>query len=234
MTPLQVEFAVDMTCSSCVEAVRAALASLGDAVQASDINLEAKRVVVTSSLPSHIIMAAISNKGLRVKLRAMGSALESAGVEVANLGAAVCILNATGGSHRLENEGVCGVVRFVQVSEAECVIEGTLDNLTPGLHGLHVHEFGDLSDGCLSAGDHYNPHNEVHGDRMSYRRHVGDLGNVAADWSGRASFRFSDALIKVWDSIGRSLVVHAGEDDLGLGCHTTSPINGNSGARVVC
>ena len=26
-------------------------------------------------------------------------------------------------------------------------------------HGFHIHEYGDLSDGCNSCGGHYNPYN---------------------------------------------------------------------------
>ena len=38
-----------------------------------------------------------------------------------------------------------------------CVIEGTVDGLEPGEHGLAVHETGDISQGCHTVGDHYNP-----------------------------------------------------------------------------
>ena len=43
---------------------------------------------------------------------------------------------------------VQGVVRMVQVSPDTCVVEGTVDGLTPGQHGLFIHENGDLSRGC--------------------------------------------------------------------------------------
>ena len=38
---------------------------------------------------------------------------------------------------------VQGVVRFLQLTPERCLIEGTIDGLQPGLHGLHVHQFGD-------------------------------------------------------------------------------------------
>ena len=40
---------------------------------------------------------------------------------------------------------------------------GIINNLPQGLHGFHVHEYGDLGNGCASAGGHYNPLNSVHG-----------------------------------------------------------------------
>ena len=41
-----------------------------------------------------------------------------------------------------------GVIRMVQATEKQCIIEGTIDGLTPGKHGLTVHDFGDLSRAC--------------------------------------------------------------------------------------
>ena len=41
-----------------------------------------------------------------------------------------------------------GVMRFVQVDPDTCVMEGTIDGLSPGAHGLFIHELGDVSRGC--------------------------------------------------------------------------------------
>ncbi|KAF6102564.1 copper chaperone for superoxide dismutase [Phyllostomus discolor] len=65
-------------------------------------------------------------------------------------------------------------------------------------------------------------------------QHRGDLGNVHADADGRATFRIEDEQLKVWDVIGRSLVIDEGEDDLGRGGHPLSKITGNSGKRLAC
>lgn len=32
-----------------------------------------------------------------------------------------------------------------------------ITGLSPGLHGFHVHEKGNLGDNCNAAGAHYNP-----------------------------------------------------------------------------
>ena len=39
-------------------------------------------------------------------------------------------------------------------------------------HGLHVHTFGDLTEGCGSSGSHFNPLKSVHGARSSPVRSV--------------------------------------------------------------
>lgn len=57
-----------------------------------------------------------------------------------DLGAAVAMLAGVG--------KIQGVVRFLQLSEERCLIDGTVDGLKPGLHGLHVHALGDLTQDC--------------------------------------------------------------------------------------
>lgn len=68
-------------------------------------------------------------------------------------------------------------------------------------------------------------------------RHVGDLGNVEAGDDGVAKFEIKDKLVQIHGSnsvVGRSLVVHAGVDDLGKGegeKKEESLKTGNAGAR---
>lgn len=58
----------------------------------------------------------------------------------------------------ISGDGVNGNVTFTQNGCGEAVlIEVSIIGLQPGDHGFHIHEKGDLSNGCLSTGGHYNP-----------------------------------------------------------------------------
>ncbi|KAL1286898.1 CCS [Ovibos moschatus] len=218
-TACTLEFAVQMICQSCADAVRTSLQGIAG-VQSVEVQLENQMVLVQTTLPSQEVQALLEGTGRQAVLKGMGSGLSQ------NLGAAVAILGGPG--------PVQGVVRFLQLTPERCLIEGTIDGLQPGLHGLHVHQFGDLTRNCNSCGDHFNPDGMSHGGPQDFERHRGDLGNVRADESGRAIFRIEDEQLKVWDVIGRSLVVDEGEDDLGRGGHPLSKITGNSGERLAC
>jgi Cu-Zn family superoxide dismutase len=113
-----------------------------------------------------------------------------------------------------------------------------LDGLPPGDHGFHIHESGNLLDNCTACKAHFNPFNEIHGGPKSQYRHVGDLGNITADSTGKCQTKFSDKLISLRDPkrciIGRSVVIHAGVDDLGKGNNNESLITGNAGSRIGC
>ncbi|KRT86907.1 hypothetical protein AMK59_2413 [Oryctes borbonicus] len=135
------------------------------------------------------------------------------------------------------DQAVNGTIKFKQTDDG-VVIEGEVLGLTPGKHGFHVHGKGDLSDGCTSTGSHFNPFNKDHGSPDSENRHVGDLGNIVADDKGVAKIQITDKIISLRSGdtniLGRAIVVHSGEDDLGRGGHDDSLTTGHAGGRVAC
>eukprot|EP01111_Echinosteliopsis_oligospora_P016318 TRINITY_DN672_c0_g1_i1.p1 TRINITY_DN672_c0_g1~~TRINITY_DN672_c0_g1_i1.p1 ORF type:complete len:159 (-),score=50.69 TRINITY_DN672_c0_g1_i1:213-689(-) len=143
---------------------------------------------------------------------------------------AVCVLKGDG--------PVKGTVHLTQDSaDGPTTITGEITGLTPGKHGFHVHEFGDTTNGCVSAGAHFNPNKKNHGAPEDEDRHVGDLGNVEANESGVATIKKTDAQIKLSGEhsiIGRTVVVHADVDDLGKGGHDDSKTTGHAGGRIAC
>ncbi|KAL0477620.1 superoxide dismutase, Cu-Zn family [Acrasis kona] len=144
---------------------------------------------------------------------------------------AVCQLRPDG------NSGVSGNVYLVQEPGQKTRIQGKITGLKAGKHGFHVHQYGDLTNGCITAGPHFNPGNKTHGGPGIEERHVGDLGNVVADKDGVAKIDLVDeqVVLSGRDSvIGRSLIIHADEDDLGKGGHEDSKTTGHAGARLAC
>ena len=108
---------------------------------------------------------------------------------------------------------------YVQVS-------GEVTGLTKGLHGFHIHMFGDLrSPDGMSAGGHYNPDGHEHGKPDAKERHAGDLGNIEADDKGVAKVSVKSEGLNLHHVLGRGVVVHAKADDF------SQPV-GNAGARV--
>lgn len=133
--------------------------------------------------------------------------------------------------------GVRGLVEFTQNMPESCLIRWNITGLTEGMHGFHIHELADFSQGCASALGHYNPFGRTHGGPKDEERHVGDLGNIMADENGNAAGEITDHLVKLYGDtsiIGRSVMVHAGEDDLGVGGYIDSLTTGHAGARVAC
>jgi Cu-Zn family superoxide dismutase len=133
--------------------------------------------------------------------------------------------------------GVTGIVNLEQAEGSATTITYRISGLEPGQHGFHIHEFADFSNGCMSAGPHYNPFGKTHGGPDDEERHVGDLGNIVANTDGVAEGTITDSLVQLsgeYTVIGRSFMVHAGVDDLGKGGHELSPTTGNAGGRIGC
>ena len=150
---------------------------------------------------------------------------------------AVCVL--------VGSVGVSGTVTLTQESEgAPTKVTGSISGLAPGKHGFHVHEFGDTTNGCMSTGAHFNPAGKTHGAPTDAERHAGDLGNVVAGADGVANIDITDSQIPLAGPnsiVGRAMVIHELEDDLGTGDHSepgtqgkTSKTTGNAGGRQAC
>jgi Cu-Zn family superoxide dismutase len=135
---------------------------------------------------------------------------------------AVAVLTSSSGS------SVRGIVTFSE-QNGNVTISASLSGLTPGQHGFHIHEWGniDCGDG-MCTGSHYNPTGSEHGDIDATQRHAGDLGNIEADANGNATFQRTIGDLSLngpHSPIGRAIVLHANKDDL-------SQPTGNAGGRV--
>jgi superoxide dismutase, Cu-Zn family len=128
-----------------------------------------------------------------------------------------------------EGNNITGLVTFMQ-TDSGIHVRAEITGLKEGPHGIHIHEYGDCSspDGS-SAGGHFNPEGMAHGAPADSVRHVGDLGNITATGDSVAIFELTDKVISFYGMhsiIGRSVVIHAGGDDL------RSQPSGDSGSRM--
>ena len=73
--------------------------------------------------------------------------------------------------------------------------------------GMHIHQYGDNTNGCTSAGPHFNPFGKTHGAPDDEVRHVGDLGNFKTDSNGNGKGSVTDSFIKL---IGEQSVLGVG------------------------
>lgn len=151
-----------------------------------------------------------------------------------------------------EQNGPKGYIKFFQ-SETGVIVIFNIYNLKPNkLYGCHIHEYGDISSGCKSLGSHWNPKNQHHGyiclsiskyiqpKSCSLQSHAGDLlNNIKADKNGKFRYSYLDTRLNMIGDvsnsiIGRSVVIHKGVDDLGLGDDDESLKTGNAGTRLAC
>ena len=141
--------------------------------------------------------------------------------------------------------GVCVIISkqiqgtiYLDQRDDLTIIQGKIVGLKPNsMHAIHIHECGDMTEGCESCCAHYNPFNMNHGGPNSADRHVGDLGNITTDSNGVAKFIMYDNLVKLegmYSVFGRSIVIHEDPDDFGLGGHSDSLKTGHAGKRIGC
>ena len=133
------------------------------------------------------------------------------------------------------SDEIVGVATLLETGDGVSIAVHVRD-LTPGLHGIHIHKTGkcDKPD-FKSAGGHFNPYEVSHGLRNPKGYHVGDLGNIYIKPDGTGSMLITSNLSTLQTGInsllskdGTSIVIHSGPDDL------ISDPSGNAGHRVAC
>jgi Cu/Zn superoxide dismutase len=154
----------------------------------------------------------------------------------------------------LKGDGISG---SVQLREVPAKTEGAADakfttgtraveitisvsGLKPGAHGVHLHAVGQCeAPGFTSAGGHFDPGPSGTMDPdTNHPFHMGDLPNLVADASGKASMKaittrvtLSDGPLSLFDADGTAIIVH-GNPDQGTTGETKSGLSG--GPRVAC
>ncbi|MBB70778.1 MAG: superoxide dismutase [Legionellales bacterium] len=115
-------------------------------------------------------------------------------------------------------------------TEYGLLITPELNDLKPGTHGFHVHQYGSCLHSGKGAGDHLDPeetgkHLGPYGDG-----HLGDMPVLIVDKSGKASLPILAPRLKLTDIQGRSIIIHEGSDN-----YSDEPQKlGGGGKRVAC
>jgi superoxide dismutase, Cu-Zn family len=111
-----------------------------------------------------------------------------------------------------------------------------LEGLTPGFHGLAVHEYAKCeAPDFKSAGNHLDPEGKEHGLMHPKGPHLGDLPNIEADAGGLVdeelllpAATLKEGKMSLLRGEGTSLIVMESQDD------GVSQPSGNAGARLIC
>jgi Cu-Zn family superoxide dismutase len=145
--------------------------------------------------------------------------------------------------------GIKGEITFVELEgnlpvpgvDIEARITGPAGDLTPGPHGLHIHE--NAKGGCLppytSAGGHFDPGPAANPDPdVNHPFHMGDIPNLVVDQLGVGAMEartsritLSPGPLSVFDDNGSVVIVHE-KPDSGAPGPAKSGVSG--GPRIAC
>lgn len=127
-----------------------------------------------------------------------------------------------------------GTVYIQEVSpNGPLSLKVSIEGAPPGKHGFHLHNSGNELHAPSSLCSHFNPTGAPHGGLNDPNGHYGDFGNITVDKTGKCEETIVARYVRMKDVLGRSLIVHADEDDLGRGNYEDSKTTGHSGERML-
>lgn len=140
----------------------------------------------------------------------------------------------------VDEQGVSQELGEINAKDTEygLLLTPNLTNISPGIHGFHLHENpscdpgtkdGKVSPG-LAAGGHYDPELTDSHEGPYGAGHLGDLPPLVVDEQGFATLPILAPRLTQGDLTGRSLIVHLHGDN-----YADNPEKlGGGGARLAC
>ncbi|SHN02877.1 superoxide dismutase family protein [Polaribacter sp. KT 15] len=129
---------------------------------------------------------------------------------------------------------ISGTVTFTE-QDGMVTMTAEVRGLSEGNHAIHIHKIADCSsDDGKSAGGHWNPTEKNHGKWLQDPFHIGDIGNLVVDETGKGSIERKTDLWAVGGEndlknvVGHAIIIHQGPDDF------SSQPSGAAGARIGC
>lgn len=142
--------------------------------------------------------------------------------------------------YKIDAQGIGEKIGYVVLSDSPegLTLEVDVTGLTPGTHGMHVHEAGDCGPAVINgkavpggaAKGHYDPEKTNRHMGPMGMGHKGDLPALQADALGRAKTTLKAPHLKLADVDNRAIVIHAGGDNYS---DMPNPLGGG-GRRVAC
>src|SRR5688500_5192698 len=145
----------------------------------------------------------------------------------------------------IKGDKVTGTATFVERGHADPTrraveITVTVNGLTPGRHGVHLHAIGKCEPPAFTAaGGHFDPGPAGNTDPdANHPFHMGDLPNLVVGDDGKGTLSgvttrvtLTDSLTSVFDADGTAIILH-GNPDQGITGEPKSGVSG--GPRVAC
>lgn len=140
----------------------------------------------------------------------------------------------------VNEQGVAKSIGNITVTETAygLVFTPSLEGLSAGVHGFHVHENPSCQpkekDGkmvaALAAGGHYDPKGTKRHGMPWGDGHLGDLPGLIVSADGKADYAVLAPRLKMADIQSRAIIIHAGGDN-----YSDQPAAlGGGGTRLAC
>jgi Cu-Zn family superoxide dismutase len=142
--------------------------------------------------------------------------------------------------------GITGTATFTEYAHGNgrmvrvhLKVKGDPALLTPGKHGVHLHEVGECVAPFKSAGGHFDPGPAGNSDPdVNHPFHMGDLPNLDVNEKGEGEFdamttrvTITDGPLTLFDANGSALILHKNPDQ-GISGPAKSGVSG--GPRLAC
>jgi Cu-Zn family superoxide dismutase len=140
----------------------------------------------------------------------------------------------------ISDEGVGKIIGTVKLSDSDkgLIIDPDLGELSPGPHGLHIHQNPNCDPGMkdgkktagVAAGGHYDPADTDEHQGPKGKGHLGDLPALEVRGDGSATRSLVAPRLKLAQLHGRALMIHEGGDNYS---DNPKPLGGGAG-RIAC